>query len=1109
MGSNFGQTVLIGVGTVVGSAFGYPQLGYLLGNLAGQALFPTQLPGVKGPRLQDLTVQSAALGAPVPLVFGTYTIAGNIIWSGGITETSTTTEVGGKGGPTQRVTEYSYDASLAVGICEGPIAGIRRIWADTKLIYDAREQSADGAGGIDVDGLSRGEIIAEFFSRMAGNVQWSQYFTVYLGTESQDPDPTIESVQGAGNVPAYRGLAYVVFERFPLEQFGNRIPNFRFEVYTDGVADSYTETQYAADRLYQWSSANDPRNSLNDHRYRVDSQGSTEDGSYYTGPNDLTWTTDLNDILAADSRGALYYPSNYGSYSKSEDAELVAFGYPVVSLADDRVAVWMHFNKVAPTVGFAERVRPGNICDTTATLGISEYGERVFADIHSYGEYSQGFTYSVVVEYLPLGVEVKEEPFNNSVVCVPLWVQNSYSYMVRVERVVQPPLAIENDPDYTALESAPGWYVGPDGTLARAGDWTYTAGSYLWLSKYATDGGTPERVTSYPRDPVRPVGHADDTEAFWTAAYAAAVAAGDMAAGLVYGVDYPVAVGYAYERSVTYGTATPDRVALADVVSALAARAGLSASQVDTSGLSSTVHGYLVGRVMTARDAIEPLRPFGRFDSVERDGALVFVERGGAVERTLSADDLGSHDNGSNRPSVVEVRRQQDVELPKALRVHYASVLRDYEPGEQAAARLTTDAVHLVDLEVPLALSEAEAAEVAEVALFDSWAARNSYRFAVDWSQLDIDPCTVLEIEVDGEAVRVRVVSVDESAIGVRRIEAVRDDDGVYTSYAVGAVGAAAVPAAGIVTPVESVLLDLPPLRDADDDAGFYAVFRGLVPGAWRGAALYRSVDGGASYQLQASATTEAVIGELVDALGAGVTDTWDNGNTITVRLASGEFSSATEAAVIAGGNALAIGAHGRWEVVQFTTATQRADEVWELSGLLRGRRGTEHNVGSAAAGDSVVLLTGGGVVRVGLELARVGQAISYKAAGVGEGIADVTAAEFTGTGEALRPFSVVALEGSRNEAGDLALSWIRRGRIGEELPDGADIPLSEEREDYEVDIVNAGAVVRTISVSGQAATYTAAQQVTDFGALQGAIVVQVYQISAEVGRGTVTEATL
>ena len=39
---------------------------------------------------------------------------------------------------------------------------------------------------------------------------------IYSGSDEQTPDPLIVAKEGTGNVPSYRGLAYVVFERLPL-----------------------------------------------------------------------------------------------------------------------------------------------------------------------------------------------------------------------------------------------------------------------------------------------------------------------------------------------------------------------------------------------------------------------------------------------------------------------------------------------------------------------------------------------------------------------------------------------------------------------------------------------------------------------------------------------------------------------------------------------------------------------------------------------------------------------------------------------------------------------------------------------------------------------------
>ena len=56
-------------------------------------------------------------------------------------------------------------------------------------------------------------------------------YRLYRGTETQQPDSLILAKEGAGNAPAYRGTAYIVFERMPVTDFGNRLPQLSFEVH--------------------------------------------------------------------------------------------------------------------------------------------------------------------------------------------------------------------------------------------------------------------------------------------------------------------------------------------------------------------------------------------------------------------------------------------------------------------------------------------------------------------------------------------------------------------------------------------------------------------------------------------------------------------------------------------------------------------------------------------------------------------------------------------------------------------------------------------------------------------------------------------------------------
>ncbi len=152
-------------------------------------------------RLEDLSVQTSAYNKVIPLVYGKIRIAGNIIWATDIIESineyTEQYKIGGKFGRTTQQTtiEYTYYANLAVAICRGEIDAIVNIWADTELI--------------NINSMSH---------------------TIYNGTEDQKPDPYIESFTGVGTTPAYRGIAYIVFKRISLGEYGNRVPNFTFEV---------------------------------------------------------------------------------------------------------------------------------------------------------------------------------------------------------------------------------------------------------------------------------------------------------------------------------------------------------------------------------------------------------------------------------------------------------------------------------------------------------------------------------------------------------------------------------------------------------------------------------------------------------------------------------------------------------------------------------------------------------------------------------------------------------------------------------------------------------------------------------------------------------------
>ena len=221
-------SIVLGVaGAVIGSFFGVPGIGWSIGSAIGGQMTSQDTPTVtqEGPRIGDLRVQQSSWGNMIPVIYGVSRVSGNGIWATNFKETKHSQTVssgsgGGKGGQgggskTTQIT-YTYSVSFAMAICKGPIVGIRRIWANGEVIYNIDSTVSDIATD-------------------TASAALASTFHIYTGSETQLPDSWIEADKGIGNVPAYRGMAYIVFNDFQLEKYGNRIPQLEFEVVTAGT----------------------------------------------------------------------------------------------------------------------------------------------------------------------------------------------------------------------------------------------------------------------------------------------------------------------------------------------------------------------------------------------------------------------------------------------------------------------------------------------------------------------------------------------------------------------------------------------------------------------------------------------------------------------------------------------------------------------------------------------------------------------------------------------------------------------------------------------------------------------------------------------------------
>ena len=542
---------------------------------------------------------------------------------------------------------------------------------------------------------------------------------------------------------------------------------------------------------------------------------------------------------------------------------------------------------------------------------------------------------------------------------------------------------------------------------------------------------------------------------------------------------------------------------LQEVLANLCQKAGLALSQVDVSQVTGTVEGFVVSNRASVRSSLEHLQRAFFLDIVESSGKIRFVPRGQGLAATIPLADLIPQGEGNSR-ELLTITRRQESELSQTLNVNYLSKGADYQQGTQLAQRQVLEAENASNVTVPIVMTADYARKVADVLLYTEWTERTSYRFALPVKYACLEPGDVVDIVTPAATHRIRLQKTVLSGQQLR-CEGFAEDGTVYSQSNPG--GGDTIPVQTVPNVGDTVLylLDIPLLQDADDNAGFYLAVDRQEGSSWRGATVYRSANT-TDYGFLASCPVAAATGKAKTVLPAGRTALWDHQNTVTVELArSGTLLSAPAVDVLNCANAALLGD----EIIQWQTADLIAPKTYRLSKLLRGRRGTEHAVGSHALNERFILLSSGTVQRIPDGLDLVGAVRSHKAVSAGRDITSATAASFSNTARGLKPLSPVHLKGSRNSAGDLTITWKRRTRMGGGWRDNAEVPLGEVSESYEIEILNGAAVVRILATTSPIVIYTAAQQTADFGSTQAAVAVRITQLSATIGRGFPAEQTL
>lgn len=457
--------------------------------------------------------------------------------------------------------------------------------------------------------------------------------------------------------------------------------------------------------------------------------------------------------------------------------------------------------------------------------------------------------------------------------------------------------------------------------------------------------------------------------------------------------------------------------ALASVVTDLCARCGMEPTSIDAGSLEGRVRGYMVSQKNTALAGISSLAEGHLFDMSSWGGRLFFYSRGGDPVATIPLDDMiGTKD-------IDKRTRQDSISVPLVMHLQYQSPNGELDPITQTSERsIDSRAVSEESTESPDIITDEEAAQRVEIAhklMIEAQRGEFEFELSRKWLALVVGDV----IMVDGERLRITSVSIDTNS---QKYKAAFDRKSAYSSDAVGVpFPPAAPPEDRTITNSVVEFLDLPLLDDDDDD--LHIIFAAERTSAfWNGVDVEVSTDGGASYFDEFGTSRDAVIGYLTEPMAAHESGVWDENSVAYVKLVDPRdtFEPYSRQQALNRQGMICIGN----EVASYTNAEEtNTPGVWELSGFIRGRKGT---TGQAWPADTrVVLLDSATYETIGLQLYDLNRTFTARVTTLGsDDTPEMMSYQPTGRAQVERaPAKLMA----RRSGSDLIVSWIGVGKLG------------------------------------------------------------------------------
>lgn len=1132
-------------------------VGGLIGGFIDRAIFAEDQV-IEGPRRKDLQVTGSAYGSPIPILVGTARMGSNVVWSTGLVEHRIEHESGGKG-PSVTTVEYQYSASWRSNFCriKNPPADFLKILLDTKTIADKQNIAT----------------FVEALQLKASGSSFAGELREYKGTLTQEPDPDEQADRGVMNTPAYRRQAGLVFVDWPLEDFGNRVPQIS-AVVSDSASDLFPRTsvtttfnpsQNAYNRLspdgrFMWRPGNtgtvakidiingtvlfegqDPVGNESAGGFVEDTISNVDPitGDFYftshtnpgeSNPTDATVhgydpnfqlintlgpaVIEESDIIDGEVNDIIVVATPVGSTVESiestkfvrtlvvsswreEDglAKIWFFRIPLAAVEGETIDSTIGVKKLSLISSFLADEIIGSSGQPLRSQGmaVDNTGGRVFIHIQDVEPFADHDSFFIECSITGAVLNTYVHGRNEALYLAYYEDENALLFLDRSASLFCKYDLDDGTLTTLAVNTSQQNSLDNEGRDAFR---NYIGTGSFWL---AYDNGTANEAVQEidPSGDMQVLREVDLND--W----------GGSRLGVFYAPSIHALIS---NNGTTVNIDLLDRLSAGDitlstVIDAISDEAGYDSSDWDASALTDNLRGYVMANRAPARVHIDTLMKWFMFNVRQEDWQIEYLSGGGASAITIDEDDLGTRENPDEVPIKLKRGLAHQLDLPQRVEVNYQDPSQDYQPNMQPGSR-DRDVVKTrrrLVLSADIALSNDQAKQLADKLVRRRWTRRQDYEWTLPLKYLRLSPGDVATIPADGSTY---TVLVEEAIIGINGVLAykgVADAAADYASSRTG-IGNQDFPSnlPTVIAPPKTFVMELPPL--ARTHAGFliYSSAGGYGE-TFPGTSILQSTDmadwsGFSAIPRTAEATWGIAEGALAD------TDCYQviHSDTVTVQLFAGSLSSATDTQLRADRrtNTALLGQ----EIIRYGTVQSLGSDRYTLTVRFRGRLGTEWAVGLHKARETFVQLQEGTLESTQVSTDLIGEQRFYRGIAIGAPLYLGDTITKTIEGVFLKPIAPSMVSLTKEGNGDITIDWKRRDPYHKNFRRGSAAPVPYSAEKYYVRILETTEgspddfVYRTITVTdATTATYTAAQQTTDFGAQQLSARVDVAQVNTDV----------